>query len=97
MAQETRDVVRASAVSIWLKADLDLLVERVSRKPGKRPLLAKGNAREILQQLLDQREPIYGRADLHVQSQGGTKSQMRDIVLENLNTYLSSESADTNA
>lgn len=97
MSEDTRNIVKVSAVSIWLKASLDLLVERVGRKPGKRPLLANGNPRVIIKELLEKREPIYSLADLHVQSQGGTKSQMRELVLDTLDDYLSGEVAKVQA
>ncbi len=97
MAQDTRDIVKASALSIWLKADLELLVERVGRKPKKRPLLTRGNPHEILKDLLTKREPVYQLADLHVQSQAGTKSQMREVVINDLNTHLTEETAGIKA
>lgn len=88
MAEGTRDIISKYGLSVWLKADLDLLLERVGRKPNKRPLLKKGNPREILQHLLEVRNPVYAKAELHIQSQGGTKSDMRDIVMDALDEYL---------
>lgn len=67
---QTRALVREKALSIWLRADLDVLVRRTAR-PGKRPLLAKGEPREILASLLEQRTPIYAQADLIVDSGRG--------------------------
>jgi shikimate kinase len=63
----TRALVRAKALSIWLRADLDTLVRRTAR-PGKRPLLAQGDPRARLAELLQQRSPIYAEADLVVDS-----------------------------
>ena len=91
MSKDTRDAISQSGLSIWLKADLDLLLARVNRKPGKRPLLNKGNPREILQKLLKEREPVYALADLHVASQPGTKSDMRNAVLSCLDEHLKVE------
>lgn len=88
MSEQTRDIIQQYGLSVWLKADLDLLLERVGRKPNKRPLLKTGNPREILQHLLEVRNPIYAKADLHIQSQGGTKSEMRDIVIDALDEHL---------
>jgi shikimate kinase len=64
---DTRALVRARALSIWLRADLDTLVRRTSR-PNKRPLLAGGDPRRKLAALLRQRTPIYAEADLVVDS-----------------------------
>ena len=64
---DTRALVRARALSVWLHADLDTLVRRTSR-PHKRPLLAGGDPRSKLAELLRQRTPIYGEADLMVES-----------------------------
>jgi shikimate kinase len=64
---DTRALVRAQAVSIWLRADLDTLVRRTGR-PSKRPLLTGGDPRRKLAELLHQRTPIYAEADLVVDS-----------------------------
>ena len=55
----TRALVLAAGHVVWLKADLDVLVERTARKPGKRPLLAQGEPRQILAALMARREPVY--------------------------------------
>ncbi len=68
MSEATRELVAASAISIWLKADIDLLMSRVMRRPGTRPLLASGNPRATLTELTEKRSPIYALADLHVES-----------------------------
>lgn len=64
---ETRALVRARAISIWLRADLDTLVRRTSRA-NKRPLLAGSDPRRKLAELLRERTPIYAEADLVVDS-----------------------------
>ena len=56
--------------SVWLRADLDVLVRRTAR-PGKRPLLAEGDPRATLARLLEQRAPIYAQADLVIDSGRG--------------------------
>jgi shikimate kinase len=58
------------AVSVWIKAPLDLLLARVQRKDD-RPLLKGGDPRTILEDLLEKREPIYAEADLTVESEAG--------------------------
>ncbi|MQA66366.1 MAG: shikimate kinase [Alphaproteobacteria bacterium] len=63
----TRATVRERAVSVWLKANLDTLVKRTSRRGG-RPLLKRGDPRKILASLIDERYPVYGEADLTVET-----------------------------
>jgi shikimate kinase len=62
----TRELIQQTATSVWLDAELNELVERVQRKPGKRPLLAGTDIRAKLEALMEQRGPIYEQADLRV-------------------------------
>ena len=78
----TRQRVAEQGIAIWLKADLDLLVRRTSRK-GNRPLLKRGDPREILARLMEQRYPIYAEADLTVDSSDAPPDTLVDrIVVE---------------
>lgn len=67
---EIRDLVKRTAISVWIKAPLELLVERVQRR-DTRPLLRNGDPREIIARLLEEREPIYAEADIHIESEDG--------------------------
>jgi shikimate kinase len=69
MDPETRAAVKRKAVSVWLRADLDTLVERTARKTD-RPLLRTGDPRATLSALMNQRYPIYAEADLTVDTEG---------------------------
>jgi shikimate kinase len=80
---ETRALVRARALSIWLRADLETLVRRTGR-PNKRPLLAGGDSRGKLAELLRERTPIYAEADLVVDSSDVPIKTVVDRVLEAL-------------
>ena len=95
MSEATRDLVTASAVSIWLKADIDLLLSRVMRRPGTRPLLANGNPRAILTELTEKRSPVYALADLHVESSRMSKKQTCENVLDSLQAWLEDHPRDT--
>lgn len=64
----TREAIRTKGVSIWLKADLDVLLRRISKRRNERPLLQTGDPEETLRALLIEREPIYAQADLTVYS-----------------------------
>jgi len=68
MDPAVRDKVREKGVSVWLRADLDTLVHRVSRKSDDRPLLAGHDAREVLQALMEERYPVYAEADITIDS-----------------------------
>jgi shikimate kinase len=65
MDAQTRERIKASAFSVWLKVAHDLLIERVLRH-GHRPLLAEGDPREKMLRLVAEREPVYAQADLAV-------------------------------
>lgn len=67
MDAETRRLIKSRGISIWLNADLDTLVERVSRR-NNRPLLKNGNARQVLSDLMAVRNPVYAEADITVAS-----------------------------
>lgn len=64
---KTRAAIAGHGISVWLRADLDLLVSRVGRR-SNRPILDRGNRREILEALIEERYPLYGEADIMVDS-----------------------------
>jgi shikimate kinase len=68
MNDETRALILRSATAIWLKADIDTLVARVSRRDD-RPLLRGRDARAVLTELSALRDPVYALAPIHVTSQ----------------------------
>lgn len=67
MNDETRAAIAALGISVWLKAELALLVRRVGKR-GNRPLLKAGDPETVLQSLIDKRYPIYAEADITVES-----------------------------
>ena len=67
LTQVNRDLIRDSGISVWLRADLDLLWQRVRHK-ALRPLLLTPNPRETLRALYEARVPFYQQADLVVDS-----------------------------
>jgi shikimate kinase len=68
MNAQIREKIREHGVSIWLKAGLNVLVERTSRRKG-RPLLEHGDPATILKALMKERYPVYGEADIVVDTQ----------------------------
>ena len=81
MQDETRRLIAGRAVSVWLTAELDLLVSRTAGRKH-RPLLNAGDPREILAGLIETRYPVYALADLRVESLPGQthESMARRIV-----------------
>jgi shikimate kinase len=66
LAAETRDNIRRSGISIWLKAELPVLMRRVLKR-NTRPLLEK-DPEGVMRQLMETRYPIYATADITVES-----------------------------
>ncbi len=80
MNEQTRALIRERGVSIWLRADLDTLFSRVSRR-ANRPLLKTADPRRTLGELMDRRDPVYAEADLIVESRDAPhETVVRDIV-----------------
>jgi shikimate kinase len=67
MNEETRRNIANCGLSIWLKADLDLLMSRVSRRET-RPLLRDGDPRAVMERLIAERYPVYAQADITIVS-----------------------------
>jgi shikimate kinase len=81
--EATRAQIKAGGVSLWLKADLEVLWERVNRR-DHRPLLKTENPKQTLENLMIQRYPIYAEADLTVLSHNVRKDVMVNEVLKAL-------------
>lgn len=67
MNADTRAAIRANGISIWLKADIDTLMERVARRQN-RPLLKTSDPRAVMRKLMEDRYPVYGEADVTIVS-----------------------------
>jgi shikimate kinase len=67
MNKQTRQRIAESGISIWLRAELPVLLKRVKRR-NDRPLLNQGDPEEIMRKLMDERYPIYAEADLTVET-----------------------------
>ncbi len=87
MNEHTAALIWSSSISVWLKADLDILVDRTSRN-NKRPLLQNGNPAEILQTLMDKRYPVYGKANIVVESTPAEPEHTLDNLLAALADHL---------
>jgi shikimate kinase len=85
MDERTRAAIGARAISIWLRAELDELVRRVSRRTD-RPLLKGGDPRAVLERLMAERYPVYAQADVTVPSSSGSTEETVERILAQLAT-----------
>jgi shikimate kinase len=95
MNAETRDHIAKSGISIWLRADLDLLMKRVLRR-SDRPLLQNDNPTAIMENLMATRYPIYAQSDITVDSRDVQHSQMVNDVIRALAAWDGLETTSMN-
>ena len=86
MNEETQAEISKHGVAVWLRADLDLLVRRTERR-SDRPLLNKGNGREILAGLIDERYPVYAKADFAVDVSNEPASETAKRIMRELKNH----------
>jgi shikimate kinase len=87
MREETRDRIRDKAVSIWLKADADIIMRRVKRR-SDRPLLQTADPELTVGRLISEREPVYRQADLTIWSRDVPHEKIVDECIEALHGFL---------
>jgi shikimate kinase len=83
---ETRARIKAAGISVWLKADLDVLVRRVSRRTN-RPLLKRGEPRDVLARLMELRYPVYAEADICIDSLDAPAETTVERVIEAIDRH----------
>lgn len=83
MQPAVRAIIKEKATSVWLRADLEVLLERVTKR-NTRPLLEKGDKRAIMARLMKERYPVYAEADLVVDSNKGPHELVVKLVREAL-------------
>lgn len=91
MDADIRQAVRDKGISIWLKADVETLWQRVRRR-DHRPLLETKNPRETLERLIQDRYPTYAEADITVDSDVGPLCKTVDRVMDAIEGFLKTES-----
>jgi shikimate kinase len=92
MREETRHRIRAKAISIWLKADADVIMRRVKRR-ADRPLLQTADPAGTVTRLLTEREPVYQDADLTIWSRDVPHDRIVDECIEALHARLCAPTA----
>jgi shikimate kinase len=91
MSAETRAAIRAKGVSLWLKADFDVLVRRIKRR-SDRPMLKTADPEATLQRLMDERYPVYAEADITIYSRDVAHEKIVEEIIAALAKYLGLES-----
>src|SRR5262245_50496662 len=81
---ETRTRIQEKGISVWLKADMDVLLRRVLRRRNDRPLIRNDDPTVTLTNLLAAREPYYSQANLTVVS----RDVPHEIIVEEIVTLL---------
>lgn len=98
MNEDTRSSIKEKGVSIWMKAELPVIMARVRKRPT-RPLLQTPDPEATMQKLMDERYPIYAEADMSIWSLDVTHEAVMEeilIVLENGLPPLSEEASEDN-
>ncbi len=80
---ETRERIAERGISVWLRAELDVLAKRVARR-NNRPLLADGDVEQKLAVLMEERAPIYSLADLHLDTSEGEPEDSVQALVQKL-------------
>jgi shikimate kinase len=93
---ETRAVIAAKGISIWLKADFDVLMKRIRRRHD-RPLLKTDDPGATLRRLMEERDPTYALADITVQSRDVLHDKIVDEIVSALAGQLGTADATASA
>ncbi|MDA7947907.1 MAG: shikimate kinase [Hyphomicrobiaceae bacterium] len=92
MDEGTRELIAEVGISVWLKADLKVLMERVVRR-DHRPLLKTEDPKAVMQRLMDERYPVYASADITVISRDVPHEVIVAEIVDALETHLHEEVA----
>jgi shikimate kinase len=88
MNEDTRAVIKAKGVSVWLNAEFDVLMRRINKRKNERPLLQTADPAATLEQLLAVRNPIYAQADVTVQSREVPHETIVAEIIASIATHL---------
>jgi shikimate kinase len=94
MREETRSRIGSRAVSIWLKADADVIMKRVKRR-ADRPLLQTADPAATVGRLIEEREPVYQRADITIWSRDVPHEKIVDECIDALHAWLCHNGTET--
>jgi shikimate kinase len=92
MREETRNRIGSKAVSLWLKADADVIMRRVKRR-ADRPLLQTADPAATVGRLIEEREPVYQHADLTIWSRDVPHEKIVEECIDALHARLCGDGA----
>jgi shikimate kinase len=84
---KTRALMKERAISIWLKAPLDVLMRRVTKR-DHRPLLKEDDPQAVMQRLIEERYPIYAEADITIETAPGPHNTAVAAIIEALRKHI---------
>ncbi|MHA1558653.1 MAG: shikimate kinase [Alphaproteobacteria bacterium] len=93
VSEKNRKLIKEKAISIWLKADLETLIARVSRRPD-RPQLEDQDPREYLEKLVEERYPLFQEADIHVETFDEPTNSTVERVIQLLSEFIQTHYPD---
>ncbi len=85
--EDTRNEIKKKAISIWIKADPEILYERII-KNNNRPLLKVDNPKAKIKEILEIREALYSQADITIISERGAIEQLEEQIIDNLYKFI---------
>lgn len=91
---DSRALIKSKCISIWLRADLDVLMRRVSKR-ATRPLLQTEDPRAVMERLMTERAPFYAQADFTIDSHDSPHDETVDEILNLLSINYGSDTAET--
>jgi shikimate kinase len=94
ISAETRRTIAERALSVWLHAPLDLLLQRVSRRDN-RPLLKTGDPKAVMTRLLNEREPFYREADITFESRDAAHEVIVAELIKSISDHLALPAAQS--
>lgn len=92
MDETTREIIKRLGISVWLRADLDLLMARVSKRQT-RPLLKTGDPRATMERLMNERYPTYSQADITIDSNAGPHESIVQQIITQLSATIEKSEA----
>lgn len=92
MNDQTRHAISATGISVWLKADVNVLMERVLKKQN-RPLLKNADPRAVLERLMVERNPVYALADITVATRDDRREVIAGEVIDAIGHWVDSDAA----
>ena len=81
-------LINEKSLSVWIKANKNIIFNRVNKKQINRPMLKNKNLHDHINNLLKKRNPLYAKAHIHVESTNETKLIMKNKLLRCINNHL---------